>query len=169
MYFLSRCAAGHFQDRISSTACNPCKLGSYGPTTGLESCILCPQSYFTSENGSTTYERCDHVFGQGYTSSEGASTCDVCERHYFMNKQGICRKCPTGSSCSQADDIGNTVSGLAVLPGYYRFSDSSEQIYSCKATDNCIGGNNTQHLCAVGATGPLCMCLMQCLKLISPR
>ena len=55
------------------------------------------------------------------------------------------------------DQPGQSLRGLVVRPGFYRFKTSSREVYDCDSGGNCVGGNLTgDALCSASSFGPLC-------------
>lgn len=126
------------------------RQGSYtNRTTGATSCTPCE---YDVANG----------FGPKYTSSAGATTCDLCKEGYYMNQDQRCSSCGSmdgstlGLSASDFVDCpeGSTLTSVRVKPGFYRFTEYSNRIYPC-GTNNCQG-NITHKGCLIGSAGPLC-------------
>ena len=67
---------------------------------------------------------------------------------------GGCFECPVGSVCATP---GSTLADLNILPGYFRFTQSSTEAYECPKSLNCVGGNVTgTKLCSNQASGLMC-------------
>ena len=80
-----------------------------------------PGRYFASSNGSITCGSClTEWTGDGYWSSSGSSTCDLCAAFFFRVGQS-CRRCPLGSTCG---NVGTTLDTLKSDPGFYRYPGS---------------------------------------------
>ena len=66
---------------------------------------------------------------------------------------GDCVSCPDGAVCLEP---GATLANIELEEGWYRFSQTSTDIYSCP-NSNCEGGNITGiELCSEASTGHLC-------------
>ena len=63
-----------------------------------------------------------------------------------------CEHCPKGANC---DEPAATIETIVITEGYYRFSNTADEVYLCLA--NCLGSNeNGTNDCAEGSRGPLC-------------
>ena len=128
----------------------------------------------------------DNGFGPAYTSSMGATSCDLCNEDYFMKnlETRVCAKCPSNAVCG-----GGTLSPIPV-EGYW--VDRSKPQYSgtiskCpRGTTVCDSGekrhtnescwlvqkNTTECsrdlVCAPGSTGPLYVHLALMCMTFSP-
>ena len=78
-----------------------------------------------------------------------------------MDDDGNCNSCPEGSACESA---GSTLRSLVIVPGFYRFSTDSVEVYECRYPVHCetdgIRNLTGLSLCRDGTGGPLCtVCL----------
>jgi hypothetical protein len=79
-------------------------------------------------------------------------------RKYFYDalNERVCVKCPEGTLC---DVDGNaTLAGLVLQPGWWRLSESSDEVHRCPhGSLACRGGLSfTDGYCTDGHQGPLC-------------
>jgi hypothetical protein len=101
--------------------CESCTWGEYAPKKAQPKC-----------------EQCYSDFGVPYSSYPGSSNCTRCVVGYYWD--GVqCLECRKGVVCETA---GQTLEGLILQTGYFRFESSSKSIYPCPH-DNCIGGNTS--------------------------
>ena len=107
------------------------------------------------------------LLSKGLTSIKGSTSCNLCVPKFYSaqatppNKTGDaahleCISCPEGASC----DVGTFTWSLSIMPGHYRFSQDSADVYTCKFAGNCIGtqpdGARNASLCLAGSGGPTC-------------
>ena len=67
----------------------------------------------------------------------------------------MCDPCPNNFIC----DKGSTIETLTLKKKYWRANKNTLIVEECKKGYNCIGGkisNNSDDLCNIGHTGPLC-------------
>ena len=154
----SACAAGYYSNSSASAECFACTKGRAQSATGQSSCEACEGGKYVDYVGASSCVRCSEDsenYGHEYSSYEGAIRCDKCTAGYYLSKNDKCIECPRGTDCSGE---GMTITSLEVEPKYYRFTESSEHIYSCTYPRNCLGGiigGNTS-MCRKGAHGALC-------------
>lgn len=143
------CPKGHWCRGGSAT---PCAEGTYNEFEGSassDSCLPCPEFSITALGSATSRANCS------------------CMTDFYLAPDGNCEQCPIGTSC-QGD--GDELFTLPVLPGYYRPSAASRQVWpcpdvetncsaleqSCITTSGCRGGRNPALQCADGLTGKFC-------------
>ena len=82
-------------------------------------------------------------------------TVSRCAAGSFADADGKCVECSKRLDCSSS---GLTVNNLQIVPGGYRFDESTEIVRDCLMGERaCPGGNGTGNaLCARGYEGPLC-------------
>ena len=92
-------------------------------------CLECKAGEFSEKNGSIACADCGTSgdYGEGYSSSRGAASCDVCDRHFYL-EAAKCKPCPPGASCVE---VGTTPATLEVKPGWFRFGETSVKFYEC--------------------------------------
>lgn len=64
-----------------------------------------------------------------------------CPQGYFISVDDECVACPKGTVCSR--NGGSTQERLQLLPGYWRVSLNSDEIFECPYPKGCIGDNGT--------------------------
>ena len=89
------------------------------------------------------------------TSAASASSCNICDRGYFMEKDGAtCTQCPQEALCNSP---GSTLTTLPLKSNFWRPATHSLQIYECPVPEACLGGSgHDPALCAIGYGGVLC-------------
>ena len=94
------------------------------------------------------------------TSTAGSSSCDRCDRGYFLEPDGMtCTLCPPEVVCNEP---GHTIHTLPLKPKYWRSATHSIDIYECPFSEEaCTGGNVTADLCAQAYGGVLCAVCQQ--------
>ena len=60
---------------------------------------------------------------------------------FFVAVDGTCAACPEGTTCTR--NGGSTSERLQLLPGYWRVSLNSAEIFECPYPKGCIGDNGT--------------------------
>ena len=88
-----------------------------------------PSGGVSAVNGSIACTDCrtSREYGEGYWSSVGAASCDVCDRHFYLDGSK-CKQCPPGARCAQ---VGTAPATLVVEPGWFRFGEASVEFYEC--------------------------------------
>ena len=82
--------------------------------------------------------------------------------------ESVCQLCPYGTYNVNPNELGCTdcknvegiekcyASTIVLLPGYWRQTSTSTNIYTCPAVGNGCDGGNSTGTCQSGFTGPLC-------------
>ena len=145
------CPAG-MAANSDGTSCSSCSAGSF-LDQGSATCKLCDEGKFTAQNDSVACSKCSDAFGLGYTSREGATSCEVAtENYYWDEEEGEVLECPFGATC---DDEGRTTLTIDIKPNHFRLSKYTTKIYEC-LTGNCLGGLMGNSTCSEGSGGVLC-------------
>ena len=112
-----------------ATSCDPCPAGSASTASGSTACDECKAGEFSATPGSIACTDCrtSRENGEGYWSSVGAASCDVCDRHFYQ-EAAKCKPCPPGARCVE---VGTTPTTLEVKPGWFRFEEASVKLYEC--------------------------------------
>lgn len=84
----------------------------------------------------------------GYYSSEGSATCDICGPRYYRDGEA-CRPCPDGATC---ESTGTTVYSLTVQEGFYRFAQSSAYIHRCGFPEYACLGSRPHDTASTGTS-----------------
>ena len=150
---IASCSVGQYV--AGPGACVACEPGRYAPITALalfDECIVCPEAYFQPRSGQTSCLKCSVEIGPGLTSIPEASNCTLCVEDHAMD-DGKCYQCPTGTDCSKK---GSRIESLHILPGWWRTSLSWELLECPSQELGCVGGNDTEALCAAGYESYLC-------------
>ena len=166
------CPAGRFSGLTGSKDFNDCTMcpgGTFGNTSGLTTpmcagpcppgkfsmdglrqCLECGKGRFSAAGGDSECKGCP-VYKT--TLADGATKC-VCEKLYYEKDGGNCTVCnPEDLNC---DVEGVTIATMSIVSGAWRPNKQSEDIYDCPVPLACLGGNNSDHLCAEGSNGVLC-------------
>ena len=93
-------------------------------------CLECKAGEFAAVNGSIACADCGTSgdYGEGYSSSGGTASCDVCDRHFYQ-EGAKCKPCPPGARCVEV--AGTTPATLEAKPGWFRFGEASNKLYEC--------------------------------------
>ena len=87
--------------------------------TSQNDCIHCPPLTTTLQQGTSSVNDC------------------ICIAGYYMY-DGACKTCPVGTDCSS---VGYTLSTLKITIGYFRHSNTSDDVHRCPdAAENCGNG-----------------------------
>ena len=163
----SNCAEGFAASTKGSTQCVACDAGSYAPASAAVNCTLCPLGHaqgatgqdhctacspgtYSEEAGTTSCADCP---GNAFSAKE-ASACTRCLKNYFYDDS--CLPCPDGTQCDV--DGNSTLADLVLLPGWWRISESTDEIRRCPhGSLACRGGLLFQDgYCKEGHQGVLC-------------
>mgnify|MGYP000906212855 FL=1 len=89
---------------------------------------------------------------KGETNDTKQHTCIKCETGTFsLNPSDqVCSPCPPNAYCPGGAEI-------HPLPGYWRPSDTSPNIYECNRSESCNYTEYGSSICAPGYTGPFCL------------
>jgi len=176
------CSAGNYTIEKGSLYCTKCPRGQYQGSTGQSQCLNCEAGKYSMIPQATNCESCEI----GYTSTNGASSCDLADLGYYLKKETTeveddddsfeSMTCPNHATC-----LGNY---FVPIPnnGYWVDRSSSiyiDHLYHCPR-DTChnhirnyscwtlsyLENNDkdddskqcvSEHLlCTKGAYGPLC-------------
>jgi len=150
----SSCDAGTYSEDYAFQ-CISCEAGTYSNTRASE-CSTCDEGKYSGANASFCESCSGDVYGTGYTSEEGSSGCYRCLEDYFRTLDGVCEEVQDEGFEKK---VGNTLRGLSVEKGFYRFGQDSATAYECPYSTHCVGGvyNETgSSQCGKQSTGPLC-------------
>ena len=142
------CGLGKFSGK-SARKCLGCPNGKYNNVLGSIQCKKCPEGKYTDINGTITCDECRENSEENVESTK----CVCVPGTYFYN--GECLECPVNMKCKRDSRIET----LIVESSYWRHSEKSLDVYPCRKDYPCLGGiivNNSNDLCNVGHTGPLC-------------
>ena len=158
------CPSGAFggaQNLTSETDCESCPAGFW---CGSGRRIACGRGTFNSATGADDQSYCTRCPPNSNTAAEGQTSqagC-ICDAGYYgqlgVHGQISCTTCPVGSDCSQP---GTTLETMPLLAGYYRASNSSDDLRRCPDFGNssgCTGGVLTagEGPCKQWLQGPYC-------------
>ena len=130
------------KNQRSPSACLPCAGGTYGPSTWLSSCLVCPAGSFCPAGASGPV-----ACGAGTYSKANSSACVACPAGSF---------CPAGASGPVACGVGTygPSSGLsACLPcvaGVFCPYAGMSLFVGCPAGSFCVPGATAAVVCAAG-------------------
>ena len=82
------------------------------------------------DKGSLVCDACSSPFT---TVSANATSCDVCDKEFYMDLEGACQACPDRVTCNKAE----TLKSLKLEPGWYRHTPLSGVVYKCKIAESC--------------------------------
>ena len=140
------CAAGkQATDAQRKSECTNCVPGKYQTATGQQQCALCTRGKYQDDPGSSSNcKSCDKGTGnQGYTTTEGASSCNTCPGGQVCSKTaGPTTQCTSGSvipagkyatSCTncQAGEGANSGRTSCVSCGSGHYSTSGSGCKAC--------------------------------------
>ena len=173
------CAAGS-ATRDGDT-CHACVAGRYASEAGQAACLPCPLNTFAAGDGASACVPCTSLDPNMVTAAGGGASplACVCQSGYFYHSAvdggvagldafSLCHACgdTDGLDCSGGNDtggvgpIGLTLETVPVLPGYWRATNVSLAVLSCRVDDVCGGGEvvdgAADAVCSGNHTGPLC-------------
>ena len=98
--------------------------------------------------------RCETTLAGAITTTLGSTreTACICPIATYDNREGKCVDIVEGI---RNDIEGFTLETLALFPGWWRTSNSSDDVRECLTPEACLGGNST-NMCREGHTGPYC-------------
>jgi len=153
----SRCLAcerGRYASRLNSTFCTDCAAGTHAPEPGTAECFECPVGEYAPSEGLHYCSSCEVDEGPAYSAFLGSFNCTRCVVGYYWD--GVkCLRCHPGMICV---DAGVELKTVRLRSGYFRFTETSKQVYQCH-TGNCEGGRmnaSGTEICREGSSGPLC-------------
>lgn len=152
-------------------------------------CTLCPAGQYSAKVAAASCLPCTADHKKGFTSLAGATSCSICEANFVLQEDPVeagdddldlngvanpedpeavgeprCAECALlggrfeGAKCPTS---GTTVPSLGLKAGYWRTSNTSDEILSCPQPEFCSGGylsgiNATSSYCVEGHEGPYC-------------
>ena len=147
----SLCPAGKSASTTGAVVCDDCPAATYS-LEGSDSCTDCTagkSSITIAAEAENTCSACD----TGMTSSPGSTSCYASCDFLEVLVGSICEPCADGAVCD-SDNV--KVETMAVLPTYWRASNSSNAILKCANQAACTPPTNSTSLCATGHGGPFC-------------
>ena len=156
------CSAGFATD-AGATRCSPCPAGSASTASGSATCDECKPGEFSRVNGSIACSDCrtSTGYGNGYWSTPSSISCNICDQNFYDARRdeeaaADCRRCPKGAKCG----LGTTVASLIAKRNYYRFTNTSDELYKCPlgkdSRKESLNASVGEDLCADGYTSALC-------------
>eukprot|EP00201_Polytomella_parva_P009284 CAMPEP_0175067188 /NCGR_PEP_ID=MMETSP0052_2-20121109/16948_1 /TAXON_ID=51329 ORGANISM="Polytomella parva, Strain SAG 63-3" /NCGR_SAMPLE_ID=MMETSP0052_2 /ASSEMBLY_ACC=CAM_ASM_000194 /LENGTH=536 /DNA_ID=CAMNT_0016334019 /DNA_START=580 /DNA_END=2187 /DNA_ORIENTATION=+ len=107
------------------TACTPCGLGYYQPSSGTDTCIACAAGTYADVTGLAKCKLCQAGREQPGT---GQPTCAQCDAGYYSSYgSALCTACPTGSITPKP----GTSRCTTCPPGFYANLPSAA--FACRA------------------------------------
>jgi len=124
-------------ETLMGISCSPCEMGKWKDKVGVTSC-----------------SRCEDTLAGAITATLGSihETACICPKTTYDNGEGKCVEIVEGV---RNDIQGLTLETLALLPGYWRVSNTSDDVRECLVAEACLGGNSTE-ICREGHNGPYC-------------
>ncbi|XP_076439986.1 sushi, von Willebrand factor type A, EGF and pentraxin domain-containing protein 1-like isoform X2 [Babylonia areolata] len=94
-----QCPVGMFFNVVSHR-CQSCPQGTYQPTEGRVTCMVCPEKTNTSAQNARSQNECRAQCLPGSVSSSGLERCETCPKGFFQSQyaQVTCHPCPDGST-----------------------------------------------------------------------
>ena len=172
----SICGDGEYNDATGASSCTACPSGTFLSDNGnlasfhdsADDCEACAVGSYSNKIGAISCESCT---SPEFTSGTGATYCDACVApakgigyYYYPDGNGTdnCHLCPKkGTDCTNKNAT-YTLARLPIKSRFYRFTSTSDQVYSCStawSSDgiNCEGGKVAGVAsCAEFSRGPLC-------------
>ncbi|KAK7100185.1 sushi, von Willebrand factor type A, EGF and pentraxin domain-containing protein 1-like isoform X2 [Littorina saxatilis] len=93
------CPVGMFYNVVSHV-CESCPKGTYQPTEGLLTCMVCPEKTSTNVDHARSENDCRAQCLPGSVSPTGLERCETCPEGSYQSKyaQVTCLPCPDGST-----------------------------------------------------------------------
>ncbi len=121
----TRCQAGKYQAKASSTLCLECLPGQYTSELSSSSCTSCPRGYYHASSGARECSQCPKGWNQ---MSLGSALCTECRIGTFwsvVNSNVVCQNCPQGY---YQEEKGYSI--CSKCPSGY--SNDDEQSFDCR-------------------------------------
>ena len=119
--------------------CVLCEVGKFKTSFGIKSCDLCEEFV----QGSTT----------DVVNATSKSQCRCPKGTYLDLNQKVCIDVEAGMNSTS---FGSTIFDIAVLAGYWRISNITDDVRECPVSKACLGGVKTSKYCKEGHEGPYC-------------
>ncbi|ELU05207.1 hypothetical protein CAPTEDRAFT_227166 [Capitella teleta] len=81
------CSVGMFYN-VTSTKCESCPIGTYQPTEGAKTCLVCPEHTGTVSSQTQSKEECKGHCLPGFISDSGLEPCSSCPIGYYQSLYG---------------------------------------------------------------------------------
>ena len=162
------CPAGtfnEFEGQSSADACVVCTEGHYCGT-GESVQQACPADTYQGLRGQINSTTCSSCPGVAITASAATTSSDacICPKEYYADWSASggdvsCLVCVAGTDCAES---GATLLALKVEPTYYRHTNRSIDVRSCRDggtanTSGCLGGAlHGKASCRDGLAGVFC-------------
>ena len=162
------CPAGtfnEFEGRSSADACVVCTEGHYCGT-GESVQQACPADTYQGLRGQINSTACNSCPGVAITASAATTSSDacICPKEFYADWSASggevsCLACVAGTDCAES---GATLLALKVEPTYYRHTNRSIDVRSCRDggttnTSGCLGGaRHGEASCRDGLAGVFC-------------
>ncbi len=126
------CAAGT-SSSMNAFICNPCSPPSYGPSSGMSSCIQCPANNFCPDSAMSAALPCPSgtCSNAGASSSSFCSPSNCCPAGSYVNNP--CTQCPSGKYSS----FPNSASCVPCSAGFYATASGATICTACPAGYKC--------------------------------
>ncbi|KAK3591334.1 hypothetical protein CHS0354_028441 [Potamilus streckersoni] len=101
------CSAGFFINTLGN--CQACSIGSYQPSSGQTSCILCQSGTTTLQTGSSSSSQCIAICNSGFFRNTNGN-CQSCPVGTYQpsTEQTSCISCPSGTTTNQVASTSQT-------------------------------------------------------------
>jgi len=146
-----------------ASSCVECPVGQAQPAPGQTDCSDCQAGAFNDKLGQASCQDCPGVL----YSLKAASSCELCNKGYFVSLKKTCIQCDEGVICDV--DGGSIQQQLTLKKGVWRLTETTDTIHVCPLPNSCRGGSSSQvHqrklgilfdsdiYCEDGYTGPMC-------------
>jgi len=116
--------------------------------TAKSTCVACERGKFASDEGQAECLFCDKFVKKSTTSGEGATSIDecFCEENSFRDGD----ECLDVIEGVEGDVNKKTLETLPLKGGFWRTTNSSEDVRSCIVKEACVGGEEVDEYCRDG-------------------
>ena len=146
------CEAGT-RSNDDHTECLKCEKWAISGTAKA-TCVACEKGKFQNEEGQAECQFYDKFVKRSTADGEGATSVDdcFCEEKFFQDGD-TCKDVFEGI---EGDVNKTTLETLPLQRGFWRTSNSSDNVRSCMVKEACVGGEEVDGYCRDGHGGPYC-------------
>ena len=122
----TECLPGSYADKLNSTACTLCRVGSASPwPVRSDACDLCSPGYYAEVEGRTSCSVCGIGKFQPNAGSTGCQACDM-GKYQPLGASTACLSCPLGFGATNKSAVSVAEACELCRAGKYSFFQSPE-------------------------------------------